>query len=190
MRITPLDIQSHAFARRAWGYDREEVASFLRVVADDYEALIRENDRLAGELERATQRVEELSSNEQLLKETLLTAQSVGDELRRSAVKEAEVLISEAEVQGEKIIDAAHRRAARLAQDIREMSALRSRLAATLRTAIETHLKLVDTLAEGAQDDPVVTGKVAYLDAGGRGERGADADDLSAPEWPAAKAEG
>ena len=52
-------------------------------------------------------------------------------------------MISEAEVKGEKILDAAHRRAAKLAEDIREMKALRSRLAVALRTTIETHLARV-----------------------------------------------
>ena len=73
-------------------------------------------------------------------------------------------MISEAEVKGEKILDAAHRRAAKLAEDIREMKALRSRLGAALRTTIETHLALLDTLtAEPAEEDPVLEGKVAYL---------------------------
>ena len=46
----------------------------------------------------AEQRVGELSANEKLLQETLLTAQSMGEEVRQAAVREAEVLIREAEV--------------------------------------------------------------------------------------------
>jgi len=43
------------------------------------------------------------------------------------------MMIAEAGVQGEKVLDAAHRRAARLAEDLREMKLLRSRVAAALR---------------------------------------------------------
>ena len=43
MRITPLDIHSHRFARLFSGLDPGEVESFLRMVADDYESLLREN---------------------------------------------------------------------------------------------------------------------------------------------------
>ena len=63
------------------------------------------------------------------------------------------------------------------------MGALRSRLTATLRSAIETHLRLVDTLAEGADDDPVIAGKVAYLDASTRAERTDPID--AAADWAA-----
>ncbi len=40
MRITPLEIRRHAFARRLQGYDRDEVQTFLNMVADDYEAMV------------------------------------------------------------------------------------------------------------------------------------------------------
>jgi cell division septum initiation protein DivIVA len=78
-------------------------------------------------------------------------------------VKESEVLIGQAEVKAEKILDAAHRRAAKLTEDIREMKGVRTRLAAAVRTTIETHLALLEGLATDAQEDPLVDGKVAFL---------------------------
>ena len=42
MRITPLDIRNHRFPRQMGGYDREEVDTFLRMVAEDYEAVLRD----------------------------------------------------------------------------------------------------------------------------------------------------
>ncbi len=163
MRITPLDIHSHRFARRIGGFDREEVDSFLRSIADDYESLLRENERQLGQMRHLEQRVEELAGNEELLKQTLLTAQSVGEEIRQSAVKESEILMREAEVQGEKIIDAAHRRAARLAEEIREMKSLRTRLASAMRTSIETHLALIEALADEEGEDPLMEFPVSRL---------------------------
>ncbi|MEZ4330779.1 MAG: DivIVA domain-containing protein [Myxococcota bacterium] len=45
MRMTLLDIQNaHAFARRWRGYDLDEVDAFLRIVAEDYENPVRENE--------------------------------------------------------------------------------------------------------------------------------------------------
>ena len=69
----------------------------------------------------------------------------------KTAIKESELLVSEAEVKAEKVLAAAHRRAAKLAQDIREMKLLRARLSASLRAAIETYLGLLDGLS---RDDP------------------------------------
>jgi cell division initiation protein len=166
MRITPLEIRNHPFQRRLSGYDREEVDTFLDMVAQDYEGLLRESESLREQAVRLETRVEALASNETVLQETLTTAQKLSEELKRTATREAELLIGEAEVRGEKILDAAHRRAAKLAEDIREMKILRTRLAAAVRAAIETHLALLEGLAEDPPDDPQLDGKVAYLTRG------------------------
>ncbi|MEE8580658.1 MAG: DivIVA domain-containing protein [Myxococcota bacterium] len=163
MRITPLEVHSHRFRRSLAGYDRDEVDAFLRMVAEDYESLLRENAALGDRFRQLEERVEELSANEQLLKETLVGAQATCDNLRRAAVKESEVLISAAEVRAEKILDASHRRAAQIGEDIREMRGLRTRLATALRASIELHLGLIEGLAAESDEEPRVDSKVTYL---------------------------
>ena len=163
MRITPLDIRNHAFQRKLSGYDRNEVSGFLRMVADDYEAVLHEVQKLRQTVAQLESRVGDLASNESILKDTLTTAQRLGEELRRTAMKESEVLDSAAEIRGEKILDAAHRRAATLAEDIREMKNLRVRVASSVRAALETHLNLLSSLEEAPADNPELDGKVAYL---------------------------
>ena len=168
MRITPLEIRNHGFQRRIRGYDPEEVDAFMRMVSEDYENLLREAQTLREKLARAAVRIEDLSSTEGILKETLTTAQKLGADLQRTAMKEAEVLIGEAEIKGEKILDAAHRRAAKLADDIREMKNLRARVSNAVRATLETHLSLLESLQAEASDDPALEGKVAYLTGGPR----------------------
>lgn len=163
MRLTPLDIQNHHFAQRLRGYDPEEVQAFHRMVAEDFEGLIRESERLRERIRELESRVEEMGAREALLRQTLVTAQEVSEDLRRTAAKEAEVMLAEAEVRAEKVLDAAHRRVAKLAEDIREMRMLRTRLAASVRSAIETHLTILDGLAGELPDDPILDGKVAFL---------------------------
>jgi cell division initiation protein len=164
VRIKPLDIRNHEFPQRLRGYDREEVDTFLRMVAEDYEGVLGDSQKLRKRVNLLEMRVQDLTSNEKLLQDTLTTAQRLGEDLKHTAMKEAEVMISEAEIQGEKVLDAAHRRAARLAEDIREMKLLRGRLAAALRTTMETHLTLLDSLAESnATEDPALEGKIAVL---------------------------
>src|SRR5262249_10937723 len=144
MRLTPLDIQNHRFSSAWRGFDPEEVETFLRMIAEDYEALVRENEVLRESGRALQARVAELSSQEQVLRDTLVTAQGLAEDLKRTAVKESEVLIGQAEVKAEKILDTAHRRAAKLAEDIREMKGLRTRLATAVRSTIETHLQLLE----------------------------------------------
>jgi cell division initiation protein len=167
MRMTPLDVQSHQFASRFRGFDPDEVEAFLRIVSEDYESLVRENQGQTDRIRRLESRVEELSAQEHLLKETLISAQAMTQEMNRTAERQAEVRLAEVEVRAEKILDASHRRAARLAQDIREMRALRSRLAEALRSAAETHLAILETLETDPEQNPLVRGleegTISYL---------------------------
>jgi cell division initiation protein len=190
VHLTPLDIQNHQFAQRLRGLDAEEVRSFHRMVAEDFEALIRESERLRERIRELEARVEEMGSREELLRHTLVTAQEVSEDLRRTAAKEAEVILAEAEVRAEKVLDAAHRRVAKLAEDIREMRTLRMRLGASVRSAIETHLALLEGLTGELPEDPVLDGKVAFLANGpARGPRRAGAGAPPVDEDPASSAE-
>jgi cell division initiation protein len=163
VRITPLDVRNHPFQSKFFGYDREEVDTFLRMVAEDYEDLIREAESLRGQVIKLDVKVADLSANEAILQETLTTAQKLSEDLKRTAIKEAEVLVGEAEIKAEKILAAAHRRAAKLAENIREMKYLRTRLSVSVRATIETHMGLLDGLSADDADDPVLEGKVSYL---------------------------
>ncbi len=174
MRMTPLDVQSHHFGRRLRGYDPDEVDAFLRIVSEDYEELVREGDSRADRIRRLERRVAELSAQEELLKETLISAQTMIEDVRRVAEREAEIRLAEVEIRAEKILDASHRRAARLAQDIRDMRALRARLGQALRSAAETHLSILETLEADPEPEPLIDargeGTVAYLSGQSRKE--------------------
>jgi cell division initiation protein len=163
MRITPLDLRNHRFARRMNGYDREEVDGFLQVAAEDYEAALRRVEQQAARIRELEQRVEALSANEKVVQETLATVQKLSEDLKRTAVKEAEVIVGEAEIRGEKVLEAAHRRVAKLADDIREMKLLKTRLSASVRAAIQTHLELLETLASDPREESAPPARVAPL---------------------------
>lgn len=160
MRMTPLEIQHHRF-RSAWkGVDAQEVESFLEAVAEDYEGLLREADSRSNQIRGLEMRVDDLSRNESLLKETLVSAQNLGDELRHTAKQQADITVSEAEIKAEKILDAAHRRAARLSEEIRELRGLRTRLASALRSTIDTHGAMVDSICGDENDETIVQGEL------------------------------
>jgi cell division initiation protein len=153
LRITPLDIRNHPFGKKVRGYDPEEVDAFLAMVAEDYEAVVRESETLRKQLAKLEARVEECTANESVLQETLTTAHKLSEDLKRTAMKEAEAMIGQAEIRGEKILDAAHRRVARLEEDIREMKGLRGRISNTVRATIETHLALLDGLSQDTPEE-------------------------------------
>ncbi|MBW2387933.1 MAG: DivIVA domain-containing protein [Deltaproteobacteria bacterium] len=169
MRITPLEIQNHQFSRRISGVDSDEVSTFLTMVADDCQGLVRENEQLKDSVRQLEKRNDELASGEKILRDTLVSAQAMAEKLRETAVAESDVLLSTAEIRAEKILDASqstaeiraekildasHRRAATLSEEIRELRGMRTRVASSLRSTIATHLSLIDRL-EQDDDEPI-----------------------------------
>ncbi len=163
VRLTPLDIRNHCFSTRLRGLDAAEVEAFVRLIAEDYEDMIRENEALREKVQHLGARVEELSKNEKTLQTAIVTAQHLSDDLKKTAVRESEVLVAEAEVKAEKLLAASHRRVAKLAQDIREMKLLRARLSAAIRAVVENHLTLLDGLSQDPPEAAMGEDKVSYL---------------------------
>ena len=157
MRLTPLDIQSHRFPSRVRGYDKGEVDSFMRIVGEDYEAIVKENEALRETVRALESRVARMAGEESRLRETLVTAQALSEDLKQTAIREAEMRVAEAEVRAEKLLDAGHRRAARLQEEIRELRGVRSRVAEEVRSTLESHLRLVDSLLAASPEGPALS---------------------------------
>lgn len=97
MKVTPLDLRQQRFATVMRGYDRGEVNAFLAEAADDYENALRENDRLRGELSKSEAVLDEHRGQERNLRNTLLSAQKLADEIKETATQEAARIVREAE---------------------------------------------------------------------------------------------
>jgi cell division initiation protein len=155
MKITPLDIQQKRFSRALRGYDREEVEAFLSLTSSAFEDLVKELHALREELHRRDDQIAAHRDLERTLQETLVTAQRASEDIRESARKEGEIVIGEAELQAEKIVQGARQRFQRIVDDIQEMKRLRIQFEAQVRSLVETHAKLLETFQEADIGDPV-----------------------------------
>lgn len=97
MKVTPLDLRQTHFRKGLRGYDPEEVRALLTDAADDYEAALRDLDRLRQDMQKAEAQLAEYRDREANLRNTLLTAQKVADQIRENAAKEADVLMRDAD---------------------------------------------------------------------------------------------
>jgi cell division initiation protein len=149
MQLTPLDIQQRQFRLRFLrGYDPKEVESFLISVADFVSGLLKEKDDLARDLAERNRQLSEHRDREKTLKNTLLSAQKAVEQMKANAEKEARLLVSEAEVKAERILNNAHSRLAQIHEDIAELKRQRTQLEIKLRSTIETYLKMLDMQQE------------------------------------------
>ena len=154
MRLTPLEIRQHKFTTRLRGFDTAEVEAFLATVVADFEDVVRENAQLRREAERLARELDAYRAREKTIQETLTTAQTVVEQLKRTAIKESESLVVDAELRAEKIVAEARERHAELSNEIREQKYLRQRLESDLRRTAESYLKLIDAFASAEPDEP------------------------------------
>ena len=163
MRLSPLDIQSQQFRVKMKGYETREVDNFLEMVASEFEEIIRENSTLKEKLVRLTNHLDELRQREQTLKETMITAQKVTEDMKIAARKEAEMILSEAELKAERMIEDGHRKLAGLNDQIIEIKRLRAHFETQVRSAAESHLKILKISSDEIEKEMAREENIKYL---------------------------
>ncbi|HLO25260.1 MAG TPA: DivIVA domain-containing protein [Geobacteraceae bacterium] len=144
MKISPLDIQQQQFKGKMFGgLDSEDVDAFLQMVAGEMEDLIRENTELKEQARRAAADMEDMKQKESSLRETMLAAQKITEEMKANSQKEANLLISEAELQAEKIVADADKKLAELKNQIQDLRREKLQFEAALKSLLDTHYKLL-----------------------------------------------
>ncbi len=156
MRITPMDIRQQQFTVKMFrGFDTQEVDTFLEDLAADYEALLKENSLLKEQLQALEERLRGLEEREKVLQETLVTTQRLVEEMKDQARREASIIIREAEVQADRIIEASRTAEGNLQSEIIALKRTRRQLAEGLRSTVEMYQRLLDQdLKADAGDEP------------------------------------
>lgn len=122
MKITPLDIQQQQFkGKMLGGLDPDDVDAFLQTVAGEMENLVRENNELKEQLSRQNREMTDMAEKEKDLRETMLAAQRITEDMKANAGKEASLIVSEAELKGERIVADAERQLGELKTRIEEV---------------------------------------------------------------------
>ncbi|MGH7326648.1 MAG: DivIVA domain-containing protein [Candidatus Rokuibacteriota bacterium] len=154
MRLTPLDIRQQQFTVRMFrGLDPQEVDAFLENVAEDYETVLRENTVLREQVIAFEERSRGLADREKALQDTLVTAQKMADEMKDAARREAQLIVREAELQGDKLVEEARAVEARLRNDISGLKRTRGRLVEDFQATLERYHRLLGSELEADGGD-------------------------------------
>ena len=170
MKITPIDIQQMVFQVKFRGYDKDEVNRFLEELALTVEGLNRENALLREKLTGTEQHLAELKRTESTLSNTLVSAQSLAEDVKRSAQREADLIIKEAELKASEVIRQARVELTDVQRDVSDLQKQRllmvERFRATIRS-FERMLEVEET--EAFQSDTATADeKLAGESSGGR----------------------
>jgi cell division initiation protein len=154
VRITPMDIRQQQFTVRMFrGFDVQEVDTFLDDLAADYETLLKENALLKEQLQALEERMRGFEDRERVLQETLVSTQKVVEEMKEAARRESGLMVREAELQSEKIVETARIAEASIQAEIVALKRLRRQLAESLRATIEMYQRLVEQDLTGDGQD-------------------------------------
>jgi cell division initiation protein len=148
MNVTPLDLRQQRFRTALRGFDRDEVLAFLTEAADDYEAALRDADRLRQELSQAQALLEEHREHERNLRNTLLTAQRLADEIRENADQQSKMVVREAEGRCDLILQKAQARLEDVEREIDGLKMKRREVENSLESTIATLRNTLDFVRE------------------------------------------
>lgn len=181
MSITPLDVDQRQFRLVLRGCDPNEVYTFLGQVSRELEDVVRENTHLQEELRGRDESLKEYRQNESRLREALVSAGRMTEEIKESARKEAELIRAEAELHAEKIIASSQERVMQLTEQYQVLRRQKARLLGELSGILESHRRLVETHedldreASRASEARVQAQRAAEASSRRRQERAAEA---------------
>jgi cell division initiation protein len=148
MNITPIDIQQAGFKVRLRGYDRQEVDTFLDLITEDFETLIRENGAMKEKIADLEIQLAELKRKESSLNNMLVRAEDIVGQIQQSTRKESELITKEAEIHAEEIIKNARLQAAEIYRETQDLKKRKLLFIEKMRSLIGTFQKVVDLEAE------------------------------------------
>jgi cell division initiation protein len=138
MNVSPLDLRQQRFRRAFRGFDPVEVAAFLVAVADDYEAALRETDRLRQDVMRMEAVLTEHREHEKNLQATLTTAQRLSDDIKANAELEAKRIIRDAEGRSDLLLEKTQARLEDIQREIDGLKLKRKDVETTIEASIST----------------------------------------------------
>ena len=168
MKLTPLDIQRHEFQQRTFrGLDRAEVRMFLNAVSEEMEHLRSDNEKMSEEVRRLTALLSEHHQREEILKNTLVAAQRTSEELKENAKKQSQMLLKEAELAADRLVEAAQSRAHDIEKDILELKMQKRQVLNSILAAIANLRNLIQLMSETEAEREKVSFLKRRADGGG-----------------------
>ena len=149
MSLTPVEIRHVVLPRKPLGYERTATDQLLTDIAASFENVWRERADLRDELEELESELARQKELEQALRNTLLSAERMADDVRAQARREADVIVAEARSAARDIVSGAESERERIRTEIRRLQEVETGVRADYRAFL---LAALDRL-EGDTED-------------------------------------
>ena len=149
--LTPLDVRRYDFGRALRGYNPARVDQFRDQVAEEMDRLTRINQDLDAKARSFHEQLRAFRERDKALNDALVSAQQLRGEVREQAEREAQLILREAQAEGERIIESAKADVRRMEEVLDNLDRSRRTYLAQMRTLIARQLSEVE-----ASDSQVV----------------------------------
>lgn len=154
MSLTPVEIRHVKLPRRPFGYDRKDTDGLLDDIVASFEQVWRERADLRDEFEDLEAELTRQKEIEGALRNTLISAERMADDVRTQARREADVIVAEARASARDIAAGAEAERERIHTEIRRLRTLEVEVRAEYRAFLVSALDRLegDTDARRASD--------------------------------------
>ena len=159
--ITPMDIHNKTFSKGLRGYSEEEVNDFLRQIVTDYEQIYREHREMEEEMDQMKLKLFNYERISDTMTATLQLAKDTAENVKKNAKRNADILISNAKMEGDRQVKDAEDYRRRLAETMIHTEGNMKNYVSKIRKDLELALASIDALEN--LKAPIVPG-YAYPD--------------------------
>ena len=150
--LTALDVRRFDFGRALRGYSPEKVERFREQVAEEMERLMRINQDLDTKAHSFHEQLRAFRERDKALNEALVTAQQLRVDVREQAEREAQLILKEAQAEGDRLVDGARSDVRKMEQELDALDRSRRTYLAQMRTLIARQLSEVEASESGVSN--------------------------------------
>lgn len=144
--ITPMDIHNKTFSKGLRGYSEEEVNDFLRQIVTDYEQIYREHREMEEEMDQMKVKLSNYERISDTMTATLQLAKDTAESVKKNAKRNADILISNAKMEGARQVKDAEDYRRRLAETMIHTEGNMKNYVSKIRKDLELALASIDAL--------------------------------------------
>ncbi|KRO00232.1 DivIVA domain-containing protein [Companilactobacillus kimchiensis] len=117
MVLSPVEIQDKEFDNKFRGYDRDQVDSFLKQAAQDYNLALQKSAQLEKELKDTSEQLKYFTDMKDALNQSILVAQEAAEKVKTESEQEAQIIVEESQKKARDLLNQSTEKSNQILQD-------------------------------------------------------------------------
>jgi len=117
MVLSPVEIHDKEFDSKFRGYDRDQVDSFLKQTAQDYNLALQKSAQLEKELKDTSEQLKYFTDMKDALNQSILVAQEAAEKVKNDSEQEAQIIVEESQKKARDLLNQSTDKSNQILQD-------------------------------------------------------------------------